>query len=138
MSTRNFKQQVSYAKNVEFFNFSFSHNKKKPQVLPGPPQTNKMKSFEMMFVGVLVTPLKKRLVNKKRLESSKEELCIHVFVLNLTNVFVQKCPCFVLQEMFRNKKVSNLKKKHFFVKVTDTLGNSQHFWLMYDVTTEYI
>ena len=49
----------------------------------------------MMFVGVLVTPLKKRLVNKKRLESSKEELCIHVFVLNLTNVFVQKYPCFV-------------------------------------------
>ena len=92
----------------------------------------------MMFVGVLVTPLKKRLVNKKRLESSKEELCIHVFVLNLTNVFVQKYPCCVLQEMFRNKKVSNLKKKHFSVKVTDTLGNSQHFWLMYEVTTEYI
>ena len=64
-----------------------------------------------MFAWVLATSLKKRFVNKKRFESSKENLCSNIFVLNLTNVFVQKYSWFVLQEMIREKKVLNFKKK---------------------------
>ena len=67
-----------------------------------------------MFAWALAKSLKKRFVNKKRFEDSKEELCSNIFVLNLTNVFVQKYPWSVLQEMIREKKVLNLKEKIIF------------------------
>ena len=69
-----------------------------------------------------------RFVNKKRFESSKEELCFHVFLLKLSYVLVQKYPWFVLQKMIRRKKVPNLKRKKNFLWKWQILWEKAHIF----------